>query len=234
MATLEHSDKTAFDKAIEQLQIQAANFGAHLSLDAAVRQAYARNIAAMANDLRMQASTGAITWMEAAEQTNSLRNIIMENMRGQSSSIGTAIAQQMKRSGNTLNILIGEKVLTLYGSAATFDGLSGPQKNTVYAAVVDSAGTSRPAVTALMRRLSYVGRGLLVATIAISVYNIASADDKPRAAVKEGTVVGGSILGGVAGGALAGLACGPGAPVCVAIGAFVGGTLAALGISALW
>jgi hypothetical protein len=33
----------------------------------------------------------------------------------------------------------------------------------------------------------------------------------------------------MAGGAAAGLACGPGAPVCVAVGVFVGGALAALG-----
>ena len=39
---------------------------------------------------------------------------------------------------------------------------------------------------------------------------------------------------GLAGGALAGLACGPGAPVCVTLGAFVAGTLAALGVSTFW
>lgn len=39
---------------------------------------------------------------------------------------------------------------------------------------------------------------------------------------------------GIAGGALAGLACGPGAPVCVAIGAFVGGALAAFGTDYFW
>jgi hypothetical protein len=30
------------------------------------------------------------------------------------------------------------------------------------------------------------------------------------------------------------LACGPGAPVCVTVGAFVGGALAAFGVSLLW
>lgn len=35
------------------------------------------------------------------------------------------------------------------------------------------------------------------------------------------------IEGGWAGGALAGLMCGPGAPVCVLIGVFVGGAIAA-------
>ena len=43
-----------------------------------------------------------------------------------------------------------------------------------------------------------------------------------------------SIGGSMAGGALAGLACGPGAPVCVTLGAFVAGTLAAFGVSTFW
>jgi len=37
-------------------------------------------------------------------------------------------------------------------------------------------------------------------------------------------------LAGAAGGAAAGLICGPGAPACVTVGAFVGGTLGALGM----
>ncbi len=45
---------------------------------------------------------------------------------------------------------------------------------------------------------------------------------------------GGGIVGGFAGGAVAGLACGPGAPVCVTIGAFAGGALAAFGIATFW
>ncbi len=43
------------------------------------------------------------------------------------------------------------------------------------------------------------------------------------------STAGGGFLGGAAGGALAGLACGPGAPVCVTIGIFAGGALGAFG-----
>lgn len=71
-------------------------------------------------------------------------------------------------------------------------------------------------------------------SVAISVYTIATADNKFDAAGKEIAVTGASIAGGIAGGALAGLACGPGAPVCVTVGAFVGGALAAFGVSAIW
>lgn len=42
------------------------------------------------------------------------------------------------------------------------------------------------------------------------------------------------IAGAVAGGALTGLVCGPGAPVCVLIGGFVGSALAAWEMGRLW
>lgn len=85
-----------------------------------------------------------------------------------------------------------------------------------------------------MARLSYAGRGLIVISLAISAYNIATSTDKVSAAGKELLSISASIGGGIAGGAIAGLACGPGAPVCVTIGAFVGGALAAFGVHSLW
>ncbi len=85
-----------------------------------------------------------------------------------------------------------------------------------------------------MRTLSRAGRGLLLLSLGISVYTVATADDKAGAALHEGAVTGAGIAGGIAGGALAGLACGPGAPVCVTIGAFVGGAAAALGVDFFW
>ena len=51
---------------------------------------------------------------------------------------------------------------------------------------------------------------------------------------KEVVSNGAGVAGGIAGGALAGLACGPAAPICVTVGAFVGGAFAALGTSYIW
>ena len=74
-----------------------------------------------------------------------------------------------------------------------------------------------------MLRWSRAGRGLVALSIAVAVYNIATADDPMRQTGREVAVTGGGLAGGATGGALAGLACGPGAPVCVTIGVFVGG-----------
>ena len=62
------------------------------------------------------------------------------------------------------------------------------------------------------------------------MYNILSAEDKVAASVREGATLGGGVLAGAGGGAAAGWICGPGAPVCVGIGVFVGGALGALGV----
>ena len=97
-----------------------------------------------------------------------------------------------------------------------------------------SAGKSNPKVNAVMAKASYAGRGLIVVSLALSIYTVATADDKLQAAGKEVAVSAASISGGVAMGAAAGLACGPGAPVCVAVGAFVGGALAAFAMTSFW
>lgn len=224
------SDRDAFESAIQSLEAEVANIGAHFSLDATARQTYSRQIKAMADELRSHASSGRITWKQAAEQAQQTRNVILEVLRGRSTPVGRAFAEQMKSSGKTLNELIASKTLELHGPNANFNRLSLEQQNAVYGKIVASAGKSNPHVNALMRKLSRAGRGLLFLSLALSVYDVATAEDKMAAAGREVAVTGAGVLGGIGGGALAGLACGPGAPVCVTVGAFIGGAAAAFGV----
>src|SRR5690606_39894667 len=94
---------------------------------------------------------------------------------------------------------------------------------------VFASGRPQVQATKTAKSLGIAGRGLIALTITISVYNIVTAEDKSKAIAREGAVIGGGLLGSVAGGAAAGLACGPAAPVCVTIGAFVGGVMFAVG-----
>jgi len=158
----------------------------------------------------------------------------MEIIRGRSTPVGRAMAEQLKSEGRTLNELIARKTQQIHGNNAVFNQLTPAQQNTVYGEIVRSSGRSNPRISAMMRRLSYAGRGLIVLSIALSVYTVATSDDKVDAAGRELAVTGAGIGGGIAGGAIAGLACGPGAPVCVTVGAFVGGALAAFGVSMIW
>lgn len=228
------NDRQAFETAIQTLEKEIANAGAHLAIDSSARSLYARLIAQMADDLRQQAMSGRITWQQAATQANDLRNSIMDIVRARSTPVGRALAQQLKSEGLTLNTLVAKKTIALYGKDAQFARLDPVKQNVVYAEIVKSAGKSNPQITMRMRTLSRFGRSLLILSLAISVYNVATADDKVSAAGREVAVTGAGIGGGIAGGALAGLACGPGAPVCVTIGAFVGGALAAWGVDSLW
>jgi hypothetical protein len=227
-------EREKFESVIRALEAEIANVGFHLTFDALARQAYQKQIQAMSMKFTRKVSTGQISWAQAAQQASENRNLIMEIMRKKSTPVGAAIAQHIKKHGRTLNGLIAEKASKLYGQSITFEHLTPIQKNAVYAEIVTSAANARPNVSALMHNLSYAGKGLVVLSVGISVYTVATAENKLNAAGKEIAITGAGIGGGIAGGATAGLFCGPGAPVCVGIGAFVGGALAAFGIDFVW
>lgn len=227
-------DQKLFESAVAAMEAELANGGAHLIADSAAREVYTRHIKAIAEELRWEVNSGKITWAQAASKANQARNGIMEVIRGRSTPVGRAMAEQLKSEGRTLNELIARKVAQLYGPKANFNTLAAAEQNAVYAEIVASAAKSNPRVTATMRNLSRAGRGLMVISIAISVYHISTSENKIDAAKHEAAATGAGIGGGIAGGALAGLACGPGAPACVVVGAFVGGALAAFSVDFFW
>lgn len=227
-------DRRLFEHAIQALEAEVANIGAHATIDARVRELYSSQIRALAEELAGEAHAGRITWRQAAEKANAARNETMEFVRSRSTPVGRAMAERLKREGRTLNEMIARKTLQLFGSDADFNRLTEAQKSRVYGEIVKSAGKSDPRVDIAMRRLSKAGRGLLFLSVAVSVYQVANAEDKVNTAKREVAVTGAGIGGGIAGGALAGLVCGPGAPVCVTLGAFIGGALAAFGVDLLW
>jgi hypothetical protein len=234
MSDDQRSGKEEFEKAARAMQGVLDTAGASSIQDGSVRGAYQRDIERLTNELRREAENGQITWREAAEQANRVRNETMELMRSRSSAPGRAWAESLKAEGKTLNELVARYTLKRFGGGATFDGLTASERDLVFADIVAAAARANPRVTAAASLMSRAGRGLLILSVAFSVYNIYTADDHVAAAEREVAVTGGGILGGVAGGALAGLACGPGAPVCVTVGAFAGGALAAFGVDWFW
>lgn len=223
-----------YELAITELRAQLALVASHVSMDASARLAYDQQITVMAREFRDLATSGRISWEEAAMRANETRNTILEMMRGRSTPLGRSIAEYLKMEGRTLNSLIARKTTELFGPHAVFTRLSVQDKNMVFFEIVKSAGKSDARITTAMRRLSPAGRSLVVLSLGISIYNIAVAENRMAAAGHEVTITGAGILGGMAGGAMAGLACGPGAPVCVAVGTFAGGAMAALGADYFW
>jgi len=234
MDTTEEDYRKICQATLDGLQGELANGGTYLTIDSRLRLEYSKLVKAASNELSAKATRGLISWEQAAAEAQEMRNAIMEMIRGRSTPLGRAMAQQLKREGKTLNALIANKTRQSFGESAIFDNLSELQKNKIYGDVVKSAGKSNPRVNAKMLYYSRAGKGLLILSLAVSVYVITTSDDKVAAVKQEAAVTGSGIVGGMAGGAVAGLMCGPGAPVCVTIGAFVGGALASMGMSLAW
>ncbi|MRW94326.1 hypothetical protein GJ699_30560 [Duganella sp. FT80W] len=227
-------EEEIFENAIKSLEATAASAGVHLQIDSTARRIYAREIKAMSDRLRSEVANGKLSWAQAAEQAQTTRNVIMQLIRSRTTPAGRAWAQRRKAEGRSLNALIAEKAQKLYGKNADFTKFSLSKQNSVFAEVVASAGRSDPSVTRNVRRLSYAGRGVIVLSLALSTYNVLTARDKSAAVKRELVTNAAGIGGSIAAGALAGLACGPCAPVCVTIGAFAGGVLAAFGSGFIW
>ncbi|NRR31370.1 hypothetical protein HSX11_14405 [Oxalobacteraceae bacterium] len=227
-------NELAFENAIKSLEATTASLGVHLEVDSAARRTYAREVATMSAKLRSDVANGRLSWAQAAKEAQMTRNAVMEIIRSRSTPIGRALAQKLKLTGYTFNELIAGKTLQLFGSHAIFEKLSSLQQNKIFAAIVTSAGKANPKVSASLTRLSFVGRGLIFISVALSTYHIVTAKNKVKATKRELTTIGAGIGGSIAAGALAGLACGPAAPVCVTVGSFVGGAVAAFGAGYIW
>jgi len=231
---MQRSDEEAFENAIKSLEASAASAGMHLEIDSTARRIYTREIKVMSDNLRRDVAKGKLTWAQAAEQAQATRNAVMQLTRSRTTPVARAFAEHKKAEGRGLNALIAEKTAKLFGKNTVFAKLTPSKQNRVFAEVVASAGRSQPAITRNVRRLSYLGRGVILLSLALSTYNVLTARDKSTAVKRELVTTTAGIGGSIAAGALAGLACGPGAPVCVTIGAFVGGALAAFGASFIW
>lgn len=220
-----------FDREIAGLRGVVEAAAAGMSWDASLRQRYSRLISEMSREMKAQVRAGRMSWREAASLAAEQRNMIMDYIRVRSTPVGRAAAQRAKLRGRSLESLLEGKTRSLFGQGARFDQLSQGQRDRVLRGVVESAGRSDPGFNRLMGRLSRAGRGLLVLSLGVAVYNIASAENKAEAAVEEGALLGGGVVGGLIGGAAAGAVCGPGAVVCSSVGAFVGAVAGAFGVS---
>ncbi len=205
----------------------ATNFTYRFINDGTIRISYINQVKQLSYEYKFKVSSHQISVQNAAMQVNLIRNEILEAQRLKSSDIGRAKAVGLKKTGLTLNELTEKYSQIKYDKQ--FFKLSSHQKNQVYLEIIESSGRPRDSVSAAASKLTKLGQGLIVVTLGIAVYNIALAKDKTKATAKEGLIIGGGFAGGATGGALAGIACGPGAPVCVSAGVFIGGALGALG-----
>src|SRR5262249_23551856 len=147
--------------------------------------------------------------------------------RLKSSDVGRAMAEAEKAAGLTMEQLQARYASRLFGK--DFGQLAAAEQDAVFVEIARAAGRPNPRFTALASKLGKAGKGLFVVSLAFAAYSVATSDRPGREAAKQGAGIGMGFLGSVGGGAAAGLVCGPGAPVCVGVGALVGGIAFALG-----
>jgi hypothetical protein len=220
------------DLAITALQAEAASFGGRFIADAKVRADYVQKTKAAAQELIDLVKAQKITPHEGAQTANAMRNQIMELARARTSDFGTALARDMKPNGLGLVPLEEKYAQQLF--RRSFAALTQAEKESVWTQIIHKAGQSNPKVNMRMRLFGVAGRALLVFTLAVAVYNVAQAEDKPRQATKEGVTIGTGIAGGVAGGAAVAFIVSNPAGWVVGLGVLVGTAVGAIGSSSLF
>ncbi len=223
----EQAQSIELRSALSGFESAAMNFGVRFIPDAMVRAEYNAKAKQLSTEILREVSSGKVSVAEGAKKASEMRNILMDALRGKTSEIAQAYSIRQKAVGKTLQELEEKYAKKMFGRS--FQTLSDSQKSKIWREVVFASGRPQLKASKLAKTLGVAGKSFIALTLTVAVYNIATAKDKVQATAKEGAVIGGGLLGSVAGGAAAGLACGPGAPVCVGIGIFVGGVMFAIG-----
>jgi hypothetical protein len=215
-------------RALDEFESDAINFASRFIPDYDVRLGYQAQIKQMSDRIVEEVQQKVITAEEGQRLAHQLRNEILTTSRGASSDVGRAWAESLKRAGRDLADLQEKYAKKLFNR--DFAALREGEQGEVFLEVIKASGRAEPSVVVNSLRLARLSRGLLFVTAAFAVYQVATSDRPGREAVKQGTVIGAGIGGAALGGAVAGLACGPGAPVCVGLFVFVAGGAAAFGV----
>lgn len=217
------------ESALHQMEAAGSSFATRVIRMAEVRAGYVSRIAEMSREIRGAVSAGELSARAGAEMAHEMRNQILEMQRAFDYDLGRSIAQRLKTKGITLEEAIARAMQKLGVAGKPFQDLTGAQQHTVLLEVIDSAGRSRPKVTAAIPRLRWAGRGLWLASFAIAGYNVGTATHPWWQTGREAAAITGGLGGGFVGGAAMGAAGGVWAgPIGIGVGIVVGGILGAL------
>ena len=215
------------DETLRALEAEAVAFAARFIKDARIRENYVAQAKQFADEVRDRVVRGEMTVEQGSRQASDMRNVLMDAARLQNSDVGRAVSQAEKACGKTFGQLTEKYALEKFQKP--FKNLSAAQQDVVFAEIIRAAGSPNLKYTYIARNLGRVGKGLVIVTMAFAVYEVTESDRPGREVARQAAGIGAGLGGSMAGGALAGLACGPGAPICVGVGALVGGIVFAVG-----
>jgi hypothetical protein len=225
---IDSENKDELSRSLRALDQTTLNFSWRMIKDHQVRTHYLKHSKETAHEIYKAVKKHRISPQQGAKEANRIRNDIMAMMRIRSSEIGRAAAEKIKPNPRTLNELEIKYARKEFNQE--FSALNKPQKDYVWRKIVEASGQPDKTMTIKARVSGFLGRGLVIATAAIVTYNIYTAEDRKEAAKEETVNLIGGALGAAAGSGVAGLACGPGAPVCVTLLIFIGGVVASYGL----
>ncbi len=221
-------NKDELSRSLRALDQTTLNFSWRMIKDHQARIRYLRHSKETAHEIYKAVKEHRVSPRQGAKAANRIRNDIMAMMRIRSSEIGRAIAEKKKPVPYKLNELEIKYATDLFSQE--YSALNKSQKEYVWRKIVEASGRPNRTMTIQARAGGFLGRGLIIATAAIVTYNIYTAEDRKEAAKEETVNLIGGALGAAAGSGVAGLACGPGAPVCVTLLIFIGGVVASYGL----
>ncbi|WP_146652365.1 hypothetical protein [Labilithrix luteola] len=194
--------------------------------DAPIRARYISEARTFASNIVAAFERGELTVAEAALLASRFRNSFLNEARSGLSPAGAALSKFLKEEGLTLPALVEKYSGKLFQKG--FKDLTEAERGAVLLQIAKKAGVTNPNVNVASRLAPAMGKALLAVSIAIAVYQVASAEDHVGEGIKQGA----SLLGFWAGaklGAMGGAAvCGPGAPLCAVVGGLAGGILGAI------
>lgn len=228
MYYIDPSKKDDLSVALRGLDQNTMNFSMRMIKDHNVRMNYMKHSRETCHEIQKAVKEHRITAEKGAKIANEIRNDILSMMRNKSSEVGRALAESKKPVLYSLDYLEKKYAQQLFKQE--FSSLNDFQKNEVWKLLIERSGVPNAGINRVAQYGGYLGKGLVVVTAAIVVHNIYASEDKKEAVKDEVVNLTGGALGASLGGGLAGLACGPGAPACVALGVFIGGALTSYGI----
>ncbi|KAJ3559522.1 hypothetical protein NM688_g295 [Phlebia brevispora] len=204
------------------MQSTAIIWGRWFTMDATVRTQYASAVATGAADIRARWESGALSLENAVGEAVSMRNSWLRDCRTRSSPLGLLVAESIKPQGLSVTQILDRYALRKYNKP--FADLTAEEGRQVVGAAIDASGRANRRITGIMKNLGRVGKAVMVVGVAISMYQVVTAEDwKKEAFVQAGTwsasIVGGAIGTGV--GSLAG-------PIGAILGGLAGGIIGSL------
>ena len=201
---------------LSSLNALTASAAVWTSLDSNGRAEYNRLTRTLSDEIWARYQDGSLSGEAAARIAAQSRNEVMDAIRAKSSPWGRARAQQLKSKGRTLEALLDKYARQQYGRS--LEALQDGERGAVFEAVIQAAGRPNPQITAGARRLGSLARVFWVVTFVLLIWDVGTAKDKIRTAIKDSLDIAAGVLGSIAIGAIAGAVFGP-------IGAIIGGAV---------